>query len=157
MEIGRRTRTSAGGAEPNHDGAIAIRTTGIGERMKNLETRVGELVGEGDVDAANQLIRAAISCGADADYRFEDGRIHVSHPAYTGTHEVHRRPVGGVRIVSRGEYRFVGESGNASVELEAVNSKAVQFGRERVSESALADAQGPSPATDDRGERVPSR
>ena len=123
----------------------------------NLETRVRELVGDGDAEAANQLIRAAISCGTDADYRFEDGRIRVSHPAYVGTHEVHRRPIGGVRIVSRGEYRFVGESGSVAVELEAVNSQAVQFGREHVSESALADAEGPSTTTDDRSELVPSR
>ncbi|MDS0294368.1 hypothetical protein [Halogeometricum luteum] len=111
----------------------------------NLETRIGELYRDGDDDAMKQLIRAAISCGKGAEYRVERDRVHVSHPAFSGSHDIVRGPgaFGRVRVVPRGEYRFVGGDGSLDVELDAVNSKAVQFGQTKIEEAgASAEADG---------------
>jgi hypothetical protein len=98
----------------------------------NLEERVRQLHREGDQSAAAQLIRAAISCGERAEYRFDGDRIRVVHPAYRGAHDVAKTPRGEVRVHPRGEYLFTGEKDTVSVHLTAMNSRAVQFGREHV-------------------------
>ncbi|MDS0299572.1 hypothetical protein NDI76_12550 [Halogeometricum sp. S1BR25-6] len=100
----------------------------------NLETRIRELHRDGDDGAVKQLIRAAISCGNGAEYRVANDRVHVSHSAYTGSHDIVRGPgsFGQVRVVARGTYRFTGGDESLDVELDAVNSKAVQFGRAHI-------------------------
>lgn len=118
----------------------------------NLEERVRELQRRGDIDAAKQLIRAAISCGERATYRFDGERVRVTHPAYTGSHDVRRRPGGTAWVAPRGDYRFEGEAESVDVELSAMNSRAVRFGRERI-----GDSDAPNVGTDAasaRGEGV---
>ncbi|SFR54136.1 hypothetical protein [Halogeometricum limi] len=122
----------------------------------NLETRIHELYRDGDREAMTQLIQAAISSGGEAEYRVEDGQVRVSHPAYTGTHAIRRRPYG-VRVVARGTYHFEGKDGSLDVELEAMNSKAVQYGRAHAENSAGTDPDARSPSVDDErpvGDRV---
>lgn len=123
----------------------------------NLETRIRELHRDGDDDAVKQLIRAAISCGNGAEYRVEGDRVHVSHSAYSGSHEIVRGPgaFGQVRVVARGEYRFTGGDGSLDVELDAVNSKAVQFGRAYIDETGAGRDVRSESGREDRSAMTP--
>jgi hypothetical protein len=106
-----------------------------------LEERVRELQRAGDSESAVQLIRAAISCAERAEFRFDGERVRVTHPAYTGSHDVWKTPFGEVRVRARGEYLFTGESDAVRVDLTAVNSRAVQVGRDRVRPGDVADPE----------------
>jgi hypothetical protein len=129
-----------------------------------LESRLEELVREGDRQDAAELAIAALKNDKVVDVTVEGGAVTVETRRFRGTHDVERGD-GDPMVVQRGDYHFKGDLSlsftTATMHDDALAAAREELGVDAADEGDAADAatraaaDGGEPETDGRGDRGP--